>query len=106
MLLLRHELCRHGNRPGLGELDRRPNGWRVTEHHVNFLEVATHGLRVEEIDAEGDAEADAGKDDVVLVSNRVKGDGCDHDDDKVPGDDMLALERSVGILGRVRGTGN
>lgn len=82
--LVLDELCRHADRPALGELDRGPDGGRVLEHHIDLLEVAAHRLGVEQIDADGDAEADHGEDDVVLPSDGVDRDWGYHDNDEVP----------------------
>lgn len=61
-----------------------PGGRGVPEDIVNSFEVTVHGLRVEEVDDEGDAGGDDGVHDVVLVADSVEGDGGDHDDDEVP----------------------
>lgn len=82
--LVLDELCWHADGPVLCELDGGPDGGRVLEHHVDLLEVAAHRLRVEEVDGDRDAEADDGKNDIVLPSDGFNSDRCYHDDDKVP----------------------
>lgn len=82
--LVLNELCRHPDGPGLGKLDGGPDGGRVLEHHVDLLKVAAHRLRVEQVDADGDAEADDAKYDIVLPSDGVNRNWSYHDDDKVP----------------------
>lgn len=82
--LVLDKLCRHADGPVLGELDGGPDGGRVPEHHVDLLEVAAHRLGVEEVDGDGDTEANDAEDDVVLPSDGLNRDWCYHDDDKVP----------------------
>ena len=68
----------------LGLLDNGADRRRLGEEHLELLQRAAHGLRVEEVDERHDAGGDDGVDDEVAVSDRVDGDGGDHDDDKVP----------------------
>lgn len=82
--LVLHKLLWHANGPGLGEFDRGPNGRRVLEHQVDLLEVATHGLGVQEVHGEGDAGTNGGKYNIKLPSNGVNGHRGHHDNDKVP----------------------
>jgi hypothetical protein len=82
--LVLDKLCRHSDGPVLCELDGGPDGRRVLEHHVDLLEVAAHGLGVQEVDADGDEETDDAKNDIVLPSDRVNRNWSYHDDDKVP----------------------
>lgn len=67
-----------------GHVDDVPGGRGVTEDIVNSLQVTVHGLRVEDVDDEGDAAGDDGVHDIVLVADGVEGDGGDHDDNEVP----------------------
>lgn len=82
--LVLDELCRHADRPGLREPDGGPDGGRVPEHHVDLLEVAAHRLGVEQVNGDGDAEADDGENDIVLPANGFNRNWGYHDDDKVP----------------------
>lgn len=79
-----HKLLRHSDRPSLGKLDGLPDGRRVLEHHINLLQVATHGLREEEVDAQRNAGTDACKHDVKFSSNGLDGDRSDHDNHEIP----------------------
>jgi hypothetical protein len=77
------------NKPALGRLllrllDDGADGRRLGEHHLQLLERAAHGLRVEEVDERDDAGRDDGVDDEVAVADGVDGHGRDHDHDKVP----------------------
>lgn len=79
------KLLRHAGRPAVCKSDSRPDGRRVSKHEVDLFQVAAHGFGVEEEDAQWDASANAGKDNVKLPSNGVDSNRRDHDNDKVPG---------------------
>jgi len=77
------------NKTALGRLllrllDNSADGGGLGEEHLELLQRAAHGLRVEEVDERDDAGRDDGVDDEVAVADRVDGHGGDHDHDKVP----------------------
>lgn len=78
------KLLGHADWPRLGKLDGLPDGRRVLEHHVDLLQVATHGLREEEVDGERNASTNACKDDVKLSSDGLNGHRGDHDNHEIP----------------------
>lgn len=56
----------------------------IAEHGIDLLETLAHGLRVEEVDGERDAETDDAEKDEVVVADTGDGDGGGHNDDEVP----------------------
>jgi hypothetical protein len=70
--------------PALRLLDDGADGRALGEHHLELLERAAHGLRVEEVHQRDDAGGDDGVDDEVAVADGVDGDRGDHDHDEVP----------------------
>lgn len=74
-LLFRQRLARTHNR------HRRPV---VLESLVNLLEALAHGLGVEEVHGQRDAEGDDAEEHEVVVADVGDGDGRRHDDDEVP----------------------
>lgn len=78
------ELLRHADRSRLGEFDGLPDRGRVLEHHVDFLEVAAHGLGEEEVDTQRNHGSDTGEDDVELSTDGIDSNRGDHDDHEVP----------------------
>lgn len=60
------------------------NALAAAEHHLEFLERAAHGLRIEEEDNRHDDGGDDEEDKVVLPANGLDSDGRRHVDDEVP----------------------
>lgn len=64
--------------------DNIPRGRSIAEDMVQGLQVAVHCLGVEEVNRDWNAGRDDSVDNVVLVSDGVKCNGSDHDNDEVP----------------------